>query len=305
MVQSAWECILNIPKDYDVNICLTDSGEPFLFSRLSELLSILSTKRVTLEILTNGLLLDEDHIKLIANFPFELKIMISLDAVDLRLSSIRNCGKFQAKRILKNVSNIKESFTKLGANNVQLIANTLILRQNSDHLSNVVSFASNHGFDEVHLFHPIILFKEISHYSLITEPEIWKTAIQQCREVANKLNLVIVYPSTDASPMPDKAPTCPFCWSSTWVMADGKVKPCCKPGSPVLGDLTKESLQSVWLGENYNKFRETMLSDELPSPCVRCFFRWESVGIILPEAYQIWDDEATVSELLARKSREI
>ncbi len=302
MNQLVWECISNIPETYNINICLTDTGEPFLFSRLSELIDILLRKKVTLEILTNGLLLDEKHIKLIANPFLNFKIMVSLDAINSSmLSEIRKCEHSQAKKILKNVSFIKETFTNSGLNNVRLIANILIVKQNLEHLCDIISFASEHSFDEVHMFHPIILFKDILYYSVVSEPEIWKPIINRCKELANKRGLTILCPpTTDYNNPEESSPICPFCWSSTWIMADGSVKPCCKPGTPILGDLVNESLQSIWLGKKYNKFRETMLLNELPSPCARCFFRWESVGRILPNNYHIWDDNATAYELISR-----
>jgi len=53
---------------------------------------------------------------------------------------------------------------------------------------------------------------------------------------------------------------CPQPFYMMQINPDGKVVPCCSMKYPILlGDVGKEGVQEVWLGEAYQKFRRAML----------------------------------------------
>ena len=70
-------------------------------------------------------------------------------------------------------------------------------------------------------------------------------------------------------------------WNSTYVTAHGKVLPCCIAPfahsdfqGMILGDLREESIEEIWHGERYRRFRQRLLTDD-PHPCCRiCGVGW-------------------------------
>jgi MoaA/NifB/PqqE/SkfB family radical SAM enzyme len=70
-------------------------------------------------------------------------------------------------------------------------------------------------------------------------------------------------------------------WMLAYVTVHGNVLPCCIAPwvtahyeGIVLGNLQAESLESVWGGERYRRFREALVTDSPPEPCRGCGVRW-------------------------------
>lgn len=66
-------------------------------------------------------------------------------------------------------------------------------------------------------------------------------------------------------------PYCKLPWSHLQVSTNGKVYSCCETNykSP-LGDLNKESLESIWKGDAFDKFRSKMMDGSPLPECARC-----------------------------------
>jgi radical SAM protein with 4Fe4S-binding SPASM domain len=69
-------------------------------------------------------------------------------------------------------------------------------------------------------------------------------------------------------------------WRLMYVQANGDVSPCCfapftgKNGEPVLGNVFEQSVENIWHGEKYRKFRQAFLSGQPPQCCEGCGARW-------------------------------
>lgn len=75
---------------------------------------------------------------------------------------------------------------------------------------------------------------------------------------------------------------CYYPWHSVSVTWDGKVVPCCRDhnASLVLGDLTKQSLESIWNGPPMQDLRRQFANDRVTAaPCVTCKERSLEIGL--------------------------
>jgi radical SAM protein with 4Fe4S-binding SPASM domain len=70
-------------------------------------------------------------------------------------------------------------------------------------------------------------------------------------------------------------------WTVMYFTANGRALPCCiAPFSQrgyenyTLGDATQQTLREIWTGPAYRDFRARLLSNEPPSACKNCGFRW-------------------------------
>lgn len=70
---------------------------------------------------------------------------------------------------------------------------------------------------------------------------------------------------------------CPQLWEVLYVGHDGRVSACCRDyhGQLVVGDVTKQSLRQIWLGEAISKLRAGHLAGDpksLPEACRQCYY---------------------------------
>ena len=66
---------------------------------------------------------------------------------------------------------------------------------------------------------------------------------------------------------------CKRIWFTAMVNWDGSIAPCCydKDVDFKLGDATREDINEVWDGDNFNKFRETVLKERQSiEMCLNC-----------------------------------
>lgn len=81
--------------------------------------------------------------------------------------------------------------------------------------------------------------------------------------------------------------TCPLPSTMINVSETGVVTPCCA-NPTIMGDLSKESLEEVWFGRKYQRFRDDPGSNQFCRAChTPVFGKRASTGVILDPSYQI------------------
>jgi len=69
---------------------------------------------------------------------------------------------------------------------------------------------------------------------------------------------------------------CPAPWNTATILGNGDVMACCMPGT-VVGNLNRETFESVWNGARMRRFREKVNTDDPPAPCANCgLYRYEN-----------------------------
>lgn len=69
-------------------------------------------------------------------------------------------------------------------------------------------------------------------------------------------------------------------WRLMYVQASGDVSPCCfapftgEKGGPVLGNVFQQSVEEIWQGAAYQKFRQAFLTNTPPQCCEGCGAKW-------------------------------
>jgi hypothetical protein len=108
-------------------------------------------------------------------------------------------------------------------------------------------------------------------------------------------------------------PWCEFLWHKTYVAIGGDVRPCCVHGSPVVGNLLRESFEAVWNGEAYRQMRQRLVRND-PAPVCRGCTHIRTIadpavaaryllGARLPEASEIGPLPAALDPRRARRQR--
>lgn len=119
-------------------------GEVFLYKEFDELMELAGKNNVFQDIITNGLLLNEERIEKLSKYSVNLNI--SIDATDKKMyEQIRSGGNFDILvrnlELLKKYKNINRGFQyKLG---------TVIINKNYDRIDDIVTFAIKYNFKTV------------------------------------------------------------------------------------------------------------------------------------------------------------
>lgn len=153
-VKKHWEITKNIYEEliklmpYLEHLIL-QGGEVFLYKNIKKLLSVAIKEKVSIEIVTNGLLLSEEIIELL----MEGKniITFSIDSIIKdTYEKIRVGGNFD--RLLSNLNKLFElKKTKTKTNSIILRLHMVVMRSNYNEIENIINFAGKYGFNEVYL----------------------------------------------------------------------------------------------------------------------------------------------------------
>lgn len=113
-------------------------GEPFLHRELFSILSLLESENLTFGILTNGILINEEHTKLLSEFNNLQFIQISLDGVPKVHDNIRGKGSYKAST---------KSINLLKKHNIPVMISCTLHKQNYKQLKQVIRNVEKLGVD--------------------------------------------------------------------------------------------------------------------------------------------------------------
>lgn len=76
--------------------------------------------------------------------------------------------------------------------------------------------------------------------------------------------------ATEESQRPDSIWICDFLWNKTYVTLTGDVRTCCVPGTPVIGNIERESFESIWDDSVYAAMRARIARKDPAPVCKGC-----------------------------------
>ncbi len=136
-------------------------GEVFFDKRIYKILEEAKKNRVKMDLITNGLLLNEDIIKQIIGL--DANLTISVDSViKEKYEKIRVGAKFE--KLISNIELLTNIIKEKNAD-TYLYLNMVVMSINYMEIENVLDFAGKYGFKGVQLLPPI-LFENQHEYSL-------------------------------------------------------------------------------------------------------------------------------------------
>ncbi|MFB3817378.1 MAG: SPASM domain-containing protein [Candidatus Methylomirabilales bacterium] len=270
-------------------VVLHGIGEPLLNKNLPEMIRFAKAQGAWVLFNSNGILLDGAWQDALIDCGLD-ELRISLDAATPEtFRKIR--GAPALPRILANLRRFVARKAERGVAHPRLSLWMVAMRANIAELPGLVDLAAELGVPEVYFQRLVFtgLGAAQRDQSLYGQADGEVAAIIREAEARAEASGVALRASGATSPLGSLAQSreprpwsrCRRPWTSTYVTAHGKVLPCCIapfahrdfPGM-VLGDLARTSLEEVWRGEAYRRFRERLLSDD-PHPCCQtCGVGW-------------------------------
>lgn len=238
-------------------VYLIKQGEPFLNKHLETFVTQLKNQRpdIHVSLHTNGITAQKERVE--KTLPLMDSFGVSISAITPETyRTVHQTDKFT--QVQKNLKGICEILLSMGKEKSPHVFIDYVRQAANAHESeaDVVEYYKTHfkGLSSVD-FHSIYNFQGV-----IEEGDL---------DIYNRVPL-------------DKFPLCVFPWSSITFCYDGKVSYCFEEPreNRFLGDITRQSFEEIWNGNEYRKFRERMASmkyDELEADgifCRKCSWLW-------------------------------
>ena len=265
-------------------------GEPLLYERFEDILTLCCEYGVKLNLTTNG-----TFPRLGARawaeriVPVASDVKISWNGATKETQEAVMIGS-RWEALLGNIRTfiaVRDEHARSGGNRCRVTFQLTFLESNAGELADVVRLAIELGVDRVKGHHLWAHFDAIKEQSMRRSPEAirrWNVAVLATRAVAaantlpNGKHVLLEYIFLlDEHATEDLAPggPCPFLGQEAWVSAVGRFDPCCAPDAQrrTLGDfgsLHEQGLMEIWNGDAYQELVKTYRNRSL---CLGCNMR--------------------------------
>ncbi len=219
-------------------------GEPYINPKFLDMVKYANDKGIYTITSTNGHFLNDDNAKKTIESGLA-RMIISVDGTTQEVyENYRKAGKLE--NVLAGARNMVKWKKKMNSKTPHLIFQFLVVKPNEHQIPEIYKLAEEIGVDEVKL-------KTAQVYDYENGNDLIPTIEQYSR-----------YAKMDNGKYTVKNELLNHCWKlwhSCVITWDGVVVPCCfdKDADHKLGDLKKETFKELWHGEEYDKFRRSLL----------------------------------------------
>ncbi|MBI5248909.1 MAG: radical SAM protein [Desulfomonile tiedjei] len=259
-------------------VSLTVTGDPFTDKFLAQRVeAIRKFPDLSLEVVTNAVLLTDDRLRIFAGMENPVYFSISLDSLDpVVYRSIRSQDHLLS--VIDNIRRLKTRARRLGIRELHQNISMVMMKRNIREILNYVAMAGELGCDTVGFSHLGVFEESDKRESLFYYPSLTNRLVSQAREKAYALGLVFNAPPPFAVTEEEvkqysqsTVTICPFLESRIYVGHDGRVEACCHPRRPIMGDLSRQSLREVWNSDLYRNYRDALAQGSPLKPCDSCY----------------------------------
>lgn len=219
-------------------------GEPYLNPKFTEMVAFASGKGIYTSTSTNAHYLDDDNARKTVQSGLD-RLIISIDGTSQdTYQSYRVGGSLD--KVIQGTKNILHWREKLKSQTPHVVFQFLVVRPNEHQIPEVYALAKKLGVDRVAL-------KTAQIYDFKNGSDLMPVQGQYSRYRKNSQGVYEIKNQLDNH--------CWKMWHSCVITWDGHVVPCCfdKDAHFVLGDLNRNSFKEIWLGEQYDQFRTSLL----------------------------------------------
>jgi radical SAM protein with 4Fe4S-binding SPASM domain len=213
---------------------------------------------------------------------------VSIDGATRRTyESIRKGASFA--KLLDNLELILEERRRWKSAMPALRMTVVLMRRNLDELPALVELASRLRMEQVFVQHLCHSFAEKSlpvHFVPMREfvrrqglsnadPAQIGRRLHEARRAAEHAGIDIRLPLglLSAADARGAARFCDWPWTGMYVSCEGHVMPCCMVSTPDrinFGSVREKSIADLWNGDEYNRFRDRLASNDPPEICMSC-----------------------------------
>lgn len=242
-------------KDTGFYVQLFFQGEPYINKNLPEMIKYAQKNKIYVSISTNGHFINENNTDKILEAAPD-KLIYSVDGLDEETyQNYRVGGTFaQVDSALRNLVKRKREL-KLKKPFIEF--QFIVMKQNEHLLEKVKKYCEEVGVDK-------LVFKTMQISSYENALKFLPTNKKYSRYIVDNNSFKI---------KSEVKNHCFALWRTSVITWDGKVVPCCfdKDADFTMGILNGKSFYDIWNSENYNRFRQSILTDRKQNKmCTNC-----------------------------------
>ena len=219
-------------------------GEPYLHPQFLELVQYAARKKIYTATSTNAHYLTDSNARKTVESGLD-RLIISIDGTTQDVyEQYRVGGKLE--KVLEGTRNIIRWKKELKSKTPHVVFQFLVVRPNQHQIAEVQQLAKELGVDEVGL-------KTAQIYDYENGSPLMPTIDKYARYAKQPDGKYLIKSAMDDN--------CWKMWHSCVITWDGLVVPCCfdKDAHYRLGDVKTESFKTLWRGQKYQQFRESLV----------------------------------------------
>ena len=270
-------------------VLLHGIGEPLLNRDLVRMVAHLDARGAYVLFNSNAITLSHQIARALIDAGLD-ELRVSMDAGSRdTYRRIRGVDAFD--RVVRNLEAFAGLKTELGSARPMVSLWFTALKDNIGEIPDLVPLARLVGAAEIHLQRLVynglgLATEDQSLYGRLHDQQ---SALIQATEAAARAAGLAFSASGATAPEVSLTPSragqpwsaCRRPWTLAYVTVGGNVLPCCIApwitghyDGIILGNLFRESLQEIWWGERYRRFRRDLQTSEPPEPCRGCGVKW-------------------------------
>jgi len=261
----------------------TVKGEPLMTPYFEGMLEVMERFGVRLNLTTNGTLLTEEKTSGLIHLLRDVKF--SFDGASKRtFEAIRNGARFeQVKENIRAATRVRDEYVAKyqqedGFRRPTVTIQAVLMTTNIHELPDMVRLGKELGVDRVKGFNLMVLDPEFIKYSLLFDQERANIFITQAVSMARRFGLQTKYQEPfdlkrdvfRYEESGEKRRNCEFLWRQINIEPNGDVTPCCHVDAPVMGNIYREDLRTIWNNEMYQDMRASLDTTGLWECCKTC-----------------------------------
>ena len=270
-------------------VLLHGIGEPLLNRELPRMIEHLKERGAHVLFNSNAISLSAHLGRTLIDVGLD-ELRVSLDGTTApTYERIRGVDAFD--KVIRNLEQFTAVKRERGASAPALSLWFTALRDNIEEIPGLVPLAGRVGADAIHLQRLVY-----NGLGLAIEPQSLHRRLRDretmlIRATAEAAREVGVLFSASGAVAPEVSLTaddtdspwsaCRRPWMLVYVTVHGNVLPCCIApfitthyAGIILGNLYRQTLQEIWWGDRYGRFRHDLQTAEPPEPCRGCGVRW-------------------------------
>jgi radical SAM protein with 4Fe4S-binding SPASM domain len=252
--------------DYIFLIILWDWGEPFLNSKIYDMIAYAKNRQIKIVSSTNGHIFAQgDHAEKLVRSGID-SVIFAIDGMTQE-TYVRYRQGGRLETVLSGLRKVVEAKEKLGSNTPVINFRFVVSRHNEHEIPRLKAFAKSLRVD-------VLTLKTMNpHDGMISDPEAYNFLPKDKRYHRFK------YKSKNPYRLKRSVNPCKSPWNTGVIHWDGTACRCTfdPHGRYPLGDLTKKSFKEIWFGPALNRLRRRLREDyEQIASCSRCTNAYES-----------------------------
>ena len=264
---------------YATYVGLAGNGEPFLHSRIMDVLRLIVKGGSTPSVVTNMTLLDQQRVdELVTIGP--LLLLASIDgATKETYEYIREGADFE--KVVENLTSLNDLKKRLNTPHPALNFVVCLMKKNVNELADTVRLAHSVGATLV-VAQNILPYNEWAEENMVKDENLIRENVNKAQQAAQECGIGFQYipmgkrfeerPENKGYD-PKKGYFCEFIWQQLHVEVDGHVRYCCFWTEGDTGHLLQDSPENLWNSQGFQELRKTFKKGGIPQDCETCHMR--------------------------------